>query len=149
MWLLKIFDHFTDLAVCNSWLEYRNDSDNNTIRKKDQMDLLAFRNDVADGLLALSSVQNLSRKRGRPRLTEDLDLSDTPSTSKPRLTYERAPSVSIRFDGIEHWPEYTAVKRICKIQGCKGYSRYTCSKCNVHLCIPNGTRNCFRVYHEK
>ena len=52
-WRLRVFDHFLDLAVRNSWLEYRSDYDSNNIRKKDQMDLLAFRNDVTDGLLAL------------------------------------------------------------------------------------------------
>ena len=100
-------------------LEYRNDCDSNNIRKNYQMDLLAFRNDVADGLLALSAVQSLSGKRGRPKQSEDLDLSNNPSTSKPKFSYERAPSDSIRFDGIEHWPEYTPVKRIYKVPECE------------------------------
>lgn len=52
-WTLKIFDHFIDLAICNSWLEYRKDHEgNNKGQMQKHMDLLEFRNDIADGLLA-------------------------------------------------------------------------------------------------
>ena len=87
-WPLKIFDHFIDLAVCNSWLEYRVDYDNANLRVKDRMDLLAFRQDIADGLLALSS-QKGSRKRGRPR--HECNESSSTSTQNVRQQHETAP----------------------------------------------------------
>lgn len=150
-WTLKMFDHFIDMAICNSWLEYRIDCDNVKLKKKDQMDLLAFRNDIADGLLAFSSTTEtpFSRKRGRPKITENGDKLSSPVIGKCRTNYEVAPSVSLRYDGFHHWPEYTPEKQRCKVSKCTAYARYMCAKCKVHLCIPNPSRNCFTDYHKQ
>lgn len=144
-WTLKMFDHFIDLAICNSWLEYRKDVERNTKSSK-YMDLLNFRNDVANGLIAKSNHLQCSRKRGRPSAASQIgDDSGSPSTSsKKRRTI---PAISVRYDGNQHWPEHVADKGRCKLEGCKGQTRYKCSKCDVLLCIPNGQKNCFKKYH--
>lgn len=47
----KTFDNFIDLVIYNSWLEYKTDCEMNKVKTKDIMDLLAFRNDIADALV--------------------------------------------------------------------------------------------------
>lgn len=143
-WTLKIFDHFIDLAVCNSWLEYRMDHESSGQKDK-YMDLLCFRNDIANGLIARSNQGACSRKRGRPTscLTDDISLSPTTSAKIGKAT----PPTSVRYDGNQHWPEHMKDKGRCKLQGCKGQTRYKCSKCDVFLCIPNGSRDCFKDFH--
>lgn len=141
-WTLKVFDHFIDMAICNSWLEYKRDLFSIDPNTQKHMDLLEFRQDVADGLIALSNKNECSRKRGRPKAA----LSEE-RVAKSRRTNETAPAVSIRYDGNQHWPEHTEEKSRCKIYGCSGYTRFKCSKCNIHLCLPNGTRDCFKDYH--
>lgn len=150
-WTLKIFDHFIDLAICNSWLEYKIDCEKNQIKAKDIMDLLAFRNDISDALITFSTQKIGIRKRGRPKTSENENSPTTSGTSTPTSSKKKceiAPPVSLRYDGLHHWPEYTAEKVRCKKANCTAYSRYKCAKCNVHLCIPNATRNCFTSYHN-
>lgn len=143
-WTLKIFDHFIDMAVCNSWLEYRIDHNSSNSKAK-YMDLLQFRNDIVNGLIARSNQQACSRKRGRPMtsLSQDLPISPTISQKRRKVT----PATSIRYDGNQHWPEYNKNKGRCKAKECAGQTRYRCVKCDVLLCIPNGSRNCFKDYH--
>ena len=52
---LKMYDHFIDVAICNSWLEYKMDNEHSNNIKNKYMDLLSFRNDVANGLIAQSN----------------------------------------------------------------------------------------------
>lgn len=144
-WTLKMFDHFIDMAICNSWLEYRKDYQEDD--KNKCMDLLNFRNDIANGLIALSNQQACSRKRGRPTTSLNEDIAGSPTTSeKSRKT---TPSLSVRYDGNQHWPDHTENKGRCKLNGCKGQTRYKCAKCDVLLCMPNGSRNCFTDFHYK
>ena len=46
------------------------------ISEKDQMYLLEFRADVAYGLLSFLLIQNLSQKRDRHKLTENVEFGD-------------------------------------------------------------------------
>ncbi|KAL3181593.1 hypothetical protein MRX96_036709 [Rhipicephalus microplus] len=57
------------------------------------------------------------------------------------------PTVDVRYDGMNHWPQYGEKKNRCKF--CKfGYTFLYCAKCNMHLCLlPN--RNCFKAFHVK
>ena len=50
-WPLLVFYHFVDFALTNSWLEYR-DIEILNVNKK-YLDLLLFRNEVADALLKI------------------------------------------------------------------------------------------------
>lgn len=43
--------HAFDMAVANSWLEYKQDAENMGILKKDQKDLLHFKTTLAEELI--------------------------------------------------------------------------------------------------
>lgn len=114
--------------------------------KNQHVDLLCFRNDIADGLLARSKQQASSRGRGRPTLCQNEESSTNAMTLKRKR--QATPTNSVRYDGYQHWPEHMTNKGRCKVEGCKGQTRFKCSKCNIFLCIPNGSRNCFKEYHH-
>lgn len=50
-WTLRLIFHAIDLAVVNSWFEYRRDCKKLKIPLKDQMDLLTFRITLSESLL--------------------------------------------------------------------------------------------------
>lgn len=156
-WTVRFFDHIIDMAVCNSWLEYIRDCEAHDTRKKDRMDLLDLKNDIAYGLIAKANWQP-SKKRGRPRKdnndTDDsgstrsstASCSREPSTSRTAARYEINPKVSVRYDQYQHWPEFTTQKTRCKMPGCTGWPKFKCTKCNVHLCVQ---KKCFQPCHMK
>lgn len=82
-----------------------------------------FRNDVANGLLALSDEQACSRKQGRPTLSLNEETRESPSTLKKRQKYTSP--LSLRYDRNQYWAEHTQNKGRCKFKGCKEQTRYT------------------------
>lgn len=74
-----------------------------------------------------------------------------------KTAYEKNPKLSIRFDGMNHLPEYDNHKDDerkgfrCKLDGCGKQTTVYCDKCKVHLCFLPGKsarhRNCFKKFH--
>ncbi|XP_049523764.1 piggyBac transposable element-derived protein 2-like [Dermacentor silvarum] len=137
-WTLRVIAHFMNLAVTNSWLEYRRGAELQGIRMNDQMDLLDFTLRVVEAL-AKAGVADMPRKRGRP--------SSSPMQPLKKLQYgNRRPVEDIRYDQVGHWPIAKEEQQRCMFEGCKGKPRIKCEKCNVHLCLTNA-RNCFKEFH--
>lgn len=56
-----------------------------------------------------------------------------------------------RFDGMDHWPQWTTKRVTCKLcaqNKKKALTMCICSKCNIALCCIT-TKNCFVEYHTK
>lgn len=138
-WTVKVIIHMFDLAIVNSWFEYRADCKANNRKSKDIMDLLAFRLSISDHLLN-------GPPRKRPR--EDLEFADMPTSSKYRV--KSLPTVDRQYDGFNHWPVFDTLKqpRCCRAPGCTSRSRCRCSKCDIYLCL-NKDRNCFFDFHNR
>lgn len=157
-WTLKVIFHMVDLAVCNSWLQYQRDMDLTHRSKKERMDLLTFRNTIAEALILMEETNSSSttRKRGRPRSipSEEEDGDEDEPQSHPekkakKANQETRPVSDVRYDGFAHWPNYIEGReQRCKLEGCKGRSRIQCSKCQVTLCV-NKHNNCFVTFHQK
>lgn len=141
----KIIFHLMDLSVVNAWLLYRRHCSQSKIPKKNIMSLLTFRISIAESLLKSVQQPLPPPKRGRPS-SKSLDKENrVPSSS--RATPVPAPSKNVRFDNHDHWPIYTEKGR-CRKPGCSGYSRVSCLKCKMRLCI-NDKNNCFTSYHKR
>lgn len=139
-WTVRMTTHAIDLALVNSWLEYRQKAVLLGVKRKEILDLLAFRQEVAENLIC----SRRAPKRGRPSESfQDLH------TSKKKKT-ETRPIKDLRFDGYQHIPMYDENKEAsrCKNEGCKNRTHIFCEKCKVHLCILKG-RNCFSIFHTK
>lgn len=136
-WTIRLITHAVDLALVNAWLEYKNEAVELGIPKPKILDLLAFRQSVAEHLI----YTRRPPKRGRP---SENSVAETPKRQK----YEARPTNDERHDGYNHFPEYDENKNNsrCKMEGCKEKTHVYCKKCKVHLCFLKG-RNCFQKFH--
>uniref|UniRef100_A0A6P7HIX9 PiggyBac transposable element-derived protein 3-like n=1 Tax=Diabrotica virgifera virgifera TaxID=50390 RepID=A0A6P7HIX9_DIAVI len=137
-WTVRMITHAIDLALVNLWLEYRTQAVLLGVKKKEILDLLAFRQEVAENLIC----SRRAPKRGRPSKS-----FEDPGPSKKKKT-EIRPLRDLRFDGYHHLPQYDDKKKSsrCKNEGCK--SRTHIFRQTVHLCILK-ERNCFSIFHSK
>ncbi|KAG4070715.1 hypothetical protein HA402_013635 [Bradysia odoriphaga] len=109
-WTLRMMAHFIDFAIVQSWNEYRIDCNRSAIPKRQVMDLLAFRMDLANQLV----YPPLPAKRSS-RITLEEVQSKNQRKDKSR---ERRTDDAIRYDGFEHVPEYTENRVRCKLETC-------------------------------
>ena len=75
-------------------------------------------------------------------------LQTAPPAKKHRV--QPGPQLHVRFDNVGHLPMSQENKGRCRYCP-NGYSFWTCSKCQVYLCLVCGKnpRNCFAAYHTK
>lgn len=142
-WTLRVITHFLDLATVAAWMEYRADCLMRSIPKKNIMDSMAFRIEVANSLVSINKSGN--RKVGRPSHTAD--EADEPEPKK-KCSHQFAPPKDVRLDQIGHFPLFSSAKSAgrCKKAGCEYKSFILCEKCKIYLCL-NRERNCFLAYH--
>ncbi|XP_062256971.1 piggyBac transposable element-derived protein 2-like [Platichthys flesus] len=138
----RLFFHFVDMVIANSWLLYRRDCDSLDVPKKMQKDLLAFRTSVAQAL-CMQGKDMAGKKRGGASSEVEREFA----RKKHRGPAKAIPPLEVRSDAIGHWPVVESVRQRCKLPNCKGQSVFRCSKCNVHLCL-NKNNNCFQEFHK-
>lgn len=129
-WYIRVFMHFMDVAIVNSWILFKKQTNAS-------IDLLEFKASVARGLINLGL--GIENKRGRPR------SATPPGILKKRLPMNRAPD-EIRRDPIGHWPKLTGIKnaRRCHSPACQRKTKYICKRCNEPCCP-----DCFDFFHTK
>lgn len=139
-WPVKTIMHLFDMAMVNSWYEYRQACERKNVRKADVMDFLDFKICVSDFLLG-----GPTRKRTREDCEE---IAEMPATSQ----YQPAPipTVDKRCDGYNHWPICDSLRapRCCRMVGCTSRSKVRCTKCNVYLCSTKD-KHCFYAFHNE
>nr|CAD7575010.1 unnamed protein product [Timema californicum] len=87
-WTLKMIFHAVDLALTNSWLEYRHIAREHKVPTKEILDLLHFRQRVAEALIKTGKpTSSNQRKRGRPRTSNKDESVDSPPTRRPSGVY--------------------------------------------------------------
>lgn len=139
-WSQRIVNHFLELAVNNSYLEYRNDLIKIGQSEKDIPDRNNFFKQIAQGLMSA-----IPKGRGRPAKTTE--ETDTTLPVAKRQSFETRPTEDIRLDNHGHLPIFTNKTR-CKNYGCNRTTTIQCSKCNVHYCLLP-SRNCFFEAHSQ
>ncbi|XP_072384324.1 uncharacterized protein [Diabrotica undecimpunctata] len=86
-WTLRLFFHAIDMAICNSWLEYKEDCKRLGVDSKKILDLLHL--DVGNSLGLAGTMCGKDKKRGRPSL-QDVTL-ETNSNNTKRCRFETRP----------------------------------------------------------
>lgn len=151
-WTLRMITHAFDMAVANSWLEYKQDAENMGIPKKDQKDLLHFKTTLAEELVMVGRFSP-GKKRGRPTSSPSSSTrsaecrSPTPAkTSSKALEFR--PTEGVSKDLFGHFPAYDDKKEAtrCKNKKCTGKTHVVCNKCKIHLCF-TPKKNCFSDFH--
>lgn len=136
----RIFYRLIDVCIVNAWIFYRKVSKSNNIKKVKP--LLAFKADIAHGLLTYGRKFPLKRKAG------SRDHSQSPSGSSPRPGPSRVITLDARYDDIGHTAVYAKKLRCKYCKDVNAYSRIKCKKCDVNLCITQ-KKDCFDKYHTK
>ncbi|XP_063921127.1 piggyBac transposable element-derived protein 3-like [Zophobas morio] len=140
-WYLKLFFHLIDLALVSAWLKYKTDMQKSNMDKKDILDSLGFRAEVAEALCRVGKDEN-TRKRGRPSGSTEKNYEE----KKRRGATKPIPQFDVRTDKVAHFPSYNKERQRCKRPLCGLKTYFYCVKCKVHLCITK-TRNCFAEFH--
>lgn len=156
--MVRLFYHFIDMATVNAYILYRraaseklNDSSDDDSSETDLLQLPEFREQVAAGLVNMSSEKRVGRpsSTGRSTPTDRSTPLPKPESCKLKAGKKAAhPVADLRFDGYDHVPLMltNAEKRSCK--HCKkSKTQFFCQKCELHLCITNA-KNCFKDYHS-
>ena len=123
-WYLKFLFHCVDVAKVNAWLLYRRHCDQRNVPKKSQLSLLKFTISVASALTSASTIRCRSMGRSSRSSTNEV-----PATRKRKLP---TPTLvdDVRYDKIDHWPEFREKKNRCR--HCKtGTGRVYCKKCHL------------------
>ncbi|XP_042558961.1 piggyBac transposable element-derived protein 3-like [Clupea harengus] len=145
-WPLRMITHAFDVAVVNSWLEYRGDKERQGTRPQQIMDLLDFKMNVAEALVRVGKPHAL-RKRGRPSSSNTPSPCTSPTPhdepAKKRRAMEQRPIQEVQTDMLDHMPNYDEKKEAtrCKLPGCSGKTHVYCDECKVHFCFVS-QRNC-------
>ena len=144
-WPIRMFFHFLDLAVANSWLEYCDFELELGTQKSNISDLLALPNKVGRAL-TMATVPARSADRPRSELHSPRSLASAP---QKRAKKTIMPVQDVLYDFFVHWPNcIDGLGQYCKLEGCEGRSRVKCVKCNVFLCL-NKSKSCFTRFHQK
>ncbi|XP_046392264.1 piggyBac transposable element-derived protein 3-like [Ischnura elegans] len=141
-WTLRMLFHAIDIAVVNSWLEYKQDNAAASTPRTEVLDLLHFRLYLANSLISANKIAE-KNKRGRPSSSPKQEAV----TKKNKV--ESRPYQETQKDLVDHFPEYDDIKEAtrCKAIGCRGKTHVFCVKCNVNLCFVKG-RNSFELFHH-
>lgn len=140
-WSVRVISPLT-FALANWWLQYLQHANAEGLPCKETKDMLEFQTDVA--LSLLHSNWPCENKKGRP---SPESLQKVP---KPVHNATPLPTMSVRFDGKERWPQHIATpnsQRCCK-EGCTSKTRVRCRKCGVFLCL-SAANDCFFNCHQK
>ncbi|XP_071030255.1 uncharacterized protein [Oncorhynchus clarkii lewisi] len=142
-WPQAVLWYLTDLALVNSWMQYRQDH----VPLPEPLNLMAFRLEVSKALI-LSSGSD-TQDSAPPHPPQKLQSPGT--APDPGLLQDSPlPDVATRYDGSGHWPEQLGEGEggRCRFGGCERLSRVRCLKCCVFLCISRN-HNCFLNFHSQ
>ncbi|XP_054478242.1 uncharacterized protein LOC129110106 [Anoplopoma fimbria] len=144
-WPQAVLWYLTDLALVNSWLQYR--QDHRAVSAP--LTFMSFRLEVSKSLIRSSSSDTQDSVPPQPPKERAHATNDTPGP--PSLVEESPlPDAATRYDGSGHWPEQLGEGEggRCRFGDCQRTSRVLCLKCCVFLCISRN-HNCFLNFHNQ
>ncbi|KAG0426774.1 hypothetical protein HPB47_026121 [Ixodes persulcatus] len=118
---MRIFCHLVNIAVVNAWFIWK-------VERHPVIDLLEFRSRVDKALIYGGEAAHGAKKRGRT-------LSSSPLQPVKRRAKHDVP-LQNRLDGGAHYPRKMTLKNAqrCHSKNCQSKMRYSCGRCDVHLC---------------
>lgn len=141
-WTIRTVFHFLDLAVANSWIQYRNDRTLLKDKAKDILQLLPFKIDVAEYLLEMCEESSSSSD-------SDNENNDSIDELPRKRKVTPLPSEHKRYRQAKHIPvmvDNATFSSRCRNKSCTGRSKIKCDTCNVFLCV-TAKRDCFKEFH--
>ncbi|KAL2096959.1 hypothetical protein ACEWY4_006166 [Coilia grayii] len=132
----RVITHFFDVAITNSWIQYKSASKVLNRSAKNTEQYLDFKLHLAEELL------------DSPELDGNSDDSEEDYEPPTKVRIPQ-PEPSVRKLGAVHMPEMMDIRHAerCRNKGCKGKTYMKCAKCKMFLCITK-KKNCFLDYHR-
>lgn len=144
-WPVRVFWHFIDMAITNSWREYVRDKISIGEGKGNIMDLLHFRIYIGESLSSGADSNAHARSANY-----DSENEDEPPPKKCKKLPVPLPTPDVRKTGNLHLPICAVDDKNkfmrCRNKYCTGKTRFKCTKCDVFLCI-TPQRQCFMEFH--
>lgn len=147
-WTIRLIFHFFDFAAAAAWLIYRKEAQLLERPKKDTLDYLDFKIEIANALIYFTPASQQIHMY--EECNSDSDISDVEEVVIPKRKYVPQPPVQLRTAMAGHLPiiDEENTNHRCRMPGCKAKkARVYCSTCKMHLCLVTG-RNCYKRYHE-
>lgn len=135
-WYIRLFYHFIDLTVVNSWLLYKRVKEEQNLPM--QFELADWRKNIAYSLTKSGDFKN---QRGRRSISIETRRASTRALAMH-------PTRAVRTDGVGHSQIRADKRGRCKFPKCNGYTWIQCNKCNILLCNSK-TKTCFNRYHDE
>lgn len=143
-WTIRLIFHLFDFAAAAAWLVYRNEAQLLERPKKNILDYLDFKVEIANSMIYFTP------EREQIHMYVEHDSGTEEELINRKRKYVPQPPIQLRTAMAGHLPvidEENSNHR-CRMPGCKSKkARVYCSTCNMHLCLVVG-RNCYKSYHE-
>lgn len=137
-WTVRAMHHFFDLSISNSWVLYRKDRVSNSFKRKDILDLLEFKMNIAESYI-FGNTREFEEEVDEEMVTRSKS-NRTPIPSKYKKGNECLPFT---------WNKSGEKTRsVCRGKNCTKKTKVKCIFCNVYLCL-TAERNCFRIFHTE
>ncbi|XP_064475814.1 piggyBac transposable element-derived protein 3-like [Ornithodoros turicata] len=138
-WTVRFTFHMVDLALANSWFQYREEKFAGNAPQKDILQSFDYKMNVGGALL---TGDTLLGKRSPPE-----DAAEPPAKKQAGAL----PPMVERCRNAGHMPEVADISAgsfaRCRKPGCSARCRVRCGTCGVFLCLVAG-RNCFLDFHS-
>ncbi|XP_053092590.1 uncharacterized protein LOC113526741 isoform X1 [Pangasianodon hypophthalmus] len=143
-WPQSVLWDLIDLALVNSWLQYKQDQSH----LPEPLSLMAFRLEVSKALIRSSNIA--VQDSSPPYVPPPIRSGSNASRGRSDVFETPLPDAATRYDGLGHWPEQLSEgeEARCRFGGCEQMSRVRCLKCCVFLCISRN-HNCFLKFHSQ
>ncbi|CAG4929637.1 unnamed protein product [Colias eurytheme] len=142
-WTQRLFSHMTDLAVTNSWLQYKKRELIKGVPVKKIQQLRSFKMELGEYLVELYSSPQTGDDEGTDSGDENAESGGKRKRGKPTT---QLPSKRRRTAEAKHMPVFVESQSRCR--HCHyNKSRTQCSTCNISLCLTKD-RNCYMLFHE-
>lgn len=131
-WTVRCIFHFFDMALSNSWIQYRRDMKAMQRKPKDTLKFLEFRSAVGHALIAQAEQESAE---------EDEEWS--PPIKRASLQPKNA-----KENPAKHLPRLADIPNgaRCRLQGCQKKTKFFCIRCDLFFCITKD-RRCFETAH--
>ncbi|XP_028160893.1 uncharacterized protein LOC114353207 isoform X1 [Ostrinia furnacalis] len=141
-WTFRVFCHMLDLAVCNSWVSYKEDQKASGVNPKN---LCSFKMTISESLIdQYCETSSHSESDPNEDKFERQYYDPVPRVKRGRRFAVPTPTYEFRHRKAKHMPEFATKVNRCKV--CSKKSWLTCKTCLVHLCLVR-ERNCFMKFH--
>lgn len=148
-WPVNVILYLFDLAVTNSFFEYKQGAKASNKKYKQMFDAAHFRLEIIEGLLGESLKSTSLNNSKIAKITPKGTVNNVPLNQPSALS-----SIDERFDGKDHWmivdktSQVNKNQKYCKKERCTSRTYTMCTKCKVFLCY-NTEKNCFYSFHNK